>query len=254
MRRLTRTDVREISEGEYQNLLARITHASGINLFPERGGLLLTPRGLSTSQNDSALKHLVLNILLQRKVKTVAFLHAAQDGAPEEERKELRESLVTLRQAGFDIREFPFARQDLTVREEVLACDCVYLCGGAPLWIAAYLEQIELHASHLRYYMKGGGLIVASSAGAMALGDNVGGLVNAGKLDWPKNAPEGWEKRRPEGCLLLPQWEQVVPHPTGFDALLVRLLQFSFVRRTLLGADGPVRVLWDGELHVCQPD
>lgn len=85
----------------------------------------------------------------------------------------------------------------------------------------------------------------------MALGCNVSGLVQASKLAWVKQAPSGMNGYEQMGLGLLE--EQVVPHPTGLDALLVRALSFAPVRKLLLKSGAPARILWDGELTVLQP-
>ncbi len=249
VRRLTKEDIEIVADGGYEATLASLQRF-GVNLTPGHGAVLLTPRGVTSTGNCGRLKHTLINVLRTRGVKRIAFLCGAQQGAPAKEQKELQEALPLLDQCGFIVDTYGVSDGSEGARTKILDSEVIYLCGGAPLWIAAQLDWLGLNRESLLHFVAGGGLIVASSAGAMALGCNLSGLVRASRLAWVKQAPAGMRGYEQPGLGLIE--EQVVPHPTRLDALQVRALAITGVREAVLKSGAPTHVLWDGELTALQ--
>lgn len=214
------------------------------------GFLLLTPRGVTRTKNPRAASSQIwseLRGIPRDRPLRVAMLIASQEGAPTEEQFELREALPLFQQQGYEVQCYGISQHGDEVRAAILACDVIYLCGGAPYWHLAHFKLLGITKDILSEYLYSGGVVVGSSAGSMVLGTNVSGLCEAGKVAWAKQGPDVGVEYDRFGLGLVE--EQMVPHPEGVDAILVRALRFSPLRRAILKSIAKVRVLWDGSVH-----
>lgn len=216
------------------------------------GKLVLSPRGLTTTSNLERARTPIWQVIKQQmpgdRPVTVAMLTASQEGAPQEERFELRETVASLLQAGCSVHQYGIGQTGDASREDILSADVIYLSGGAPYWHLAHFKLLGITKGVLQSYLDFGGVVVASSAGAMVLGTNVSGICEAGKVAWAKQGPDIGVDYDKFGLGLID--EQVIPHPVGIDAFLVRILRFSSIRKMILKSLAEVKVLWDGEVSV----